>query len=220
MGQVNIFVEGAADQVFVKDVIVHHFKLRFERVGVGKGFNFISESILIASTGGWTRLAEQGNIDYFAENIEGKNLLIFDADDSSKTQGGYAERLAAIDKLLNDRGVTNFNTFLFPSGEASGDLETLLMGILNAEKKEAFFKCFDSLEECLKEIKDLGDLTTPNGKAKVFSFASTFLPDSKKQQNKAKEENRNYLDRSLWDLDHKALNPLVVFLEEHLAINP
>lgn len=210
MDKVYIFVEGIADQVFLKDVISCHFNHNLKKQVIGKEVMYSSDSIEILSTGGWTKINQQVNIDYFLANSKGVNLLIFDADESR------VQRADEIRGLLNEKNVTNFEMFFSSDEEGTGDLETMLIEIMEPFRKAEFFACFNPLEECLNQIEGFGKLTIPNRKAKVFSFASTFLPDSKNQQKKAVEANRNYNDENLWDLQHEFLNPLIDFLRIHL----
>jgi hypothetical protein len=200
---VKIFVEGIADEKFLRDYILAKYN---KAVG--------NENIIL--TNGWTNI-KSGKSDgerirnEFIKNTDnaGINLLIFDADNN------FSERLNEIMgwKIKNN---LEFEIFLWPNNSTNGEFEIVLENIINPLNSPVF-ECWDQYENCLKTKSVQGrvnPLTTPAKKTKIYGYLEALLGDSKSQKKKIKERNRDYTNVQHWNLDSSYLDPLKNFLDK------
>jgi len=183
---VSIFVEGKADKRFLEDFISFHLgKDKFENLSFidvrGKDSIHLAKNEFIKNS-----------------NQEGTNLLIFDADSD------YKERVKELENQKQDLGI-DFELFLFPNNNESGDLEILLLK-LTVDKHQGIFECFKPFNDCLLG-KD-SSYNVPDLKTQVFSYLSF-------QNLESKEEKRDYLNDS-WNLNNEYAKPLLDFLKKYL----
>lgn len=187
-----IFVEGIADEKFIKDYL-KHLKL---------------SDIETHQMGGKDKLHEtKPSFELnFKRGIQ--NVLILDADDDIEKRQKEIENLEFFAEY-------NIRLFLFPNHSEKGDLETLLEKIINPSNSE-IFNCWNSYENCLatkeNSNSDSKKFTTPARKTKIYAYLEALLGTSKKQKEKIKEGKRNYLKVEHWNLDELYLNPLKDFL--------
>lgn len=200
---VKLFVEGIADDRFLRDYISKKYNVKLSKEAIVK-----SE--------GWTNIkSELGgeNIkNAMLKNIDndGINLLIFDADDD------YTKRHTEINNWKEENNL-EFEIFLWPNNMDSGDLEAVLENIINP-KNTPVFDCWNNYENCLRSKSIDGrdiPLTTPASKTKIYGYLEALLGKSKSQKNKIKEINRDYQNIEYWDLESDYLNPLDAFLTVH-----
>jgi len=191
---IKIFVEGIADQKLIYDYLCHLY-----------GANCIQKQNII-STKGKDNLHSQ--IQQFQKNTdnEGINLLIFDADDPD-----FKGTIEKLNQLKSDLNI-EFETFLLPNNQDAGDLESLLEKIINTDH-EVIFSCWEDYEKCLQNHEK--NYTVPAKKTKIYGYLSALLPNSKTQQEKAKERERNYQNSNHWNLKVEYLQPLKQFLDPH-----
>ncbi len=201
---VKIFVEGIADIKFLKDYILEKYDTTLTH----------GEDII--ETRGWTNIRSEidGELvrNKMSQNSEndGVNLVIFDADSD------YIDRLNELNEWGIEYGL-DFKIFLWPNNKECGDLETLLERIINPINKP-IFDCWENYESCLlqKEIEGRDHpLTIPAKKTKIYGYLEALLGETKSQKKKVKEENRNYKNKTHWDLDSEPLNDLKLFLDEY-----
>ncbi len=135
----------------------------------------------------------------FTENTDndGINLVIFDADNN------FTERKKEIEKKKEEFDI-QFELFLFPNNQDSGDFEILLESISNKEHK-CIFECFDKYQNCLSSKNTTYIL--PNRKARIFAFLETLGEETQPKK-------RNYCVEKCWDLNSAILNSLKIFLTE------
>lgn len=200
---VKLFVEGIADDKFLRDYILKKYNVKLSKESIVK-------------SGGWSNIKSE--LD--GENIKnamqknsdnnGINLLIFDAD------ANFTERHAEI-TAWKVKNKLDFEIFLWPNNKDSGDLEMVLENIINPINKPVF-DCWDNYENCLKsktiEGRDI-PLTTPASKTKIYGYLEALLGESKSQKKNIKERNRDYQNIEHWDLDSDYLNSLDSFLYKH-----
>jgi len=220
MSDIQIFVEGIADQKFLQDLIAEWYGVNLTRGGfVDKNQRIEPGDIL-----------NLGGKNCFEDAIKMRQLepilrilrangtplvVIFDADDFSKEQ-------AVLEALTQTHG---FQFFLLPYNgthpeveKNNGDLETLLQEIICPDNK-VIFDCWQAFEECLDgqitPSTASGKFTLPARKTKIYNYVEVLVGKSRKQKAKAKEENRDYRDPKHWNLDptHPALQPLKAFLD-------
>jgi len=206
-----IIVEGKADIVFLK----YYLMSLYSDLKITKEFskknkkeiiltsNSIEIKILIA--GGYTAIKEKKILKSIEEHIdfEYKVLIIQDADNPTKENGGVKARMEYLNKIDIE-----FKTFLFPNHKDDGDLETLFLQIKKDEKYDKFFECYNQYINCIKtntELDFINELL--EDKNRVFSYFSAYYG-----MERAKEENREYI-HVYWDFDNNALIPLKDFFE-------
>lgn len=209
---VLILTEGVADIIFLKDYLIHlNSNLQLATKKIKKELILESKNkesrIIIKAIGGYTRLEnEQQNIQQFVDQ-EYKILVIQDTDDVSKDHGGYDERVKYLNDIKNKLSV-EFETFLFPNNKDDGDLETLLLQIVNKSKYDPTHQCytnFISSEESLQlghtdELKE--------SKSAIFNYFRAY-----NGQEKAKEINRAY-ELTHWEFDSSNIKSLHDFLKD------
>ena len=162
---VKIIVEGIADEKFLKDYFQHIFSE-----------SEISDEEIIVS-GGWTHINSQKNQGETIRNHmqrntadDGVNFMIFDADEDFATRKNVIEQWKAENHL-------NFELFLFPNNNDSGDLEHLLEKIIT-DQNQPIFDCWERYETCLQEhaSKIIGKkMTTPPRKTKIYGYLEALL---------------------------------------------
>jgi len=211
-----IIVEGKADIIFIKDYLIFldsslHLKDDKRKKEQYISISSDSKIIKIFYSGGYTKIKpsktriEKLQMDDGVKE-EYEILVIQDADDPTKNHGGVENRM----NYLNEIDI-EFKTFLFPNHKDNGDLETLLLQIINKEKYANFLDCYEKYVSCIKNttkkefIKELLE-----DKHKVFSYFSAYYG-----MGDSKEENREY-SSEYWDLENDALEQLRSFIEDNI----
>ena len=184
----TLFVEGIGDQKFLIDLVKYKFK------------NDLLQGLGIKYVGGKDTLHLQ--TQHFSESTEQglTNLLIFDAN------GSYEDRLSELENKRKELNL-QFEIFLFPDNQNSGNLETLLRSIANYSE---LFGCIDSYRECIQALS-LERLRDIDEKAKVYIYNDSF-----KDGGSSKDKDRDYLN-GLWNLDSEYLEPLYKFLSSYFS---
>ncbi|ADB37191.1 DUF3226 domain-containing protein [Spirosoma linguale] len=220
MNNIQIFVEGVADQKFLKDLIHEWYGIKLTK---GKFAEKNSKIELgdIFDMGGKDSFEDPTKMHFLDPIIETLQieeipmLLIFDADK-------YSINKPIIEKLCIKR---NFHYFLLPyngthpePSRNDGDLETLLQEVICSEN-QIIFDCWQAYEECLKGRPSpntaSGIFTLPARKTKIYAYLEALVGESKNQKNKIKEEHRDYRNPKHWNLapTHPPLKPLKDFLD-------
>lgn len=146
--------------------------------------------------GNYTKLvvdAVQNRIRRAADSGQ-RVALVLDAD-SSDTRS-ECEKIIAEKELPVDRA------FFIPNDTDPGDLEDLLEHAI-VDEHQCVLACFREYEHCLTAANP--GYVTPNKKAKMYAYCEAI-------GSEPKEEKRDYLDSSWWNLDIGALEPLKRFL--------
>ncbi|MEQ8810637.1 MAG: hypothetical protein RIE59_16325, partial [Imperialibacter sp.] len=83
------------------------------------------------------------------------------------------------------------------------------------ESTKPIINCFDSYESCLAGLDF--DVFPNDRKTKIYAYTKSlaWLKRKKGDPDPAKEENRDYLDADIWNLDSNALSPLLNFLSPY-----
>ncbi len=225
MSNVQLFVEGIADQKFFQDLIQQWYG-----VALSKG-KFADQNTKLA----FGNIFDMGGKDTFDDpirmslldpiiktlQVEGVPMLvIFDADTYSISQ-------PVIEEMCRKQG---FSYFLLPYNgthhevtKNDGDLETLLQEIICPDN-QVIFDCWQAYERCLthkpSETTTSGQFTLPARKTKIYAYIEALVGESKKQKAKIKEENRDYRNPKHWNLDpaHPSLKPLREFLDPFFSL--
>lgn len=214
-----IIVEGKADAVFIKDCIFHLFENdssfeladKIETFSRGKpGKIALSPEIKILNAGGFTKI-ESYRIQLVRFYEQGyKLLVVYDTDDETKNYGGITNRSAYLENIKKNFKI-DFSYFLFPNNNDDGNLETLLLQIVNKKKYQQAYTCYKKYADCVLEIGGLeNSLELLEPKHRIFSFIRTYHG-----VDKAKEENRDYRN-DFWDFNHTAIAGLLTFFKDFI----
>jgi len=206
--EVLLFVEGVADKKFLHDYLRHLIP------------DFKVSDGMIVDSGGWTSIDSQkhkGESIRNQMNINtangGLNLVIFDADKN------YSDRMTVIQTWKSTYNL-EFELFLLPNNNDSGDLETLLELIIN-KTNQPIFNCWADYEHCLAQraSKSIGKpLTLPAKKSKIYGYLEALMGETKNEKKQIKERERNYLNAEHWNLNATALLPLKNFLLQNIHL--
>lgn len=213
MSKFVILVEGKCDIVFLRDYLFYLYNdlqiIKDEKKE--KIFKFNDTIIKISAVGGYTAITKHLNV-LFQEikDFNNRIIIIQDADSSDNENGGVKNRR----KYLNDVKKNlelDFETFLFPNNKDDGDLETLLLKIVDSEKFGASYNCYEKYAKCSEVVspKEYSDELLER-KNKVFNYFRTYYG-----MEKAKEENRVF-DPGYWNLSDDALNSFKLFINSLL----
>jgi hypothetical protein len=214
MKTIQIFVEGVADVKFLSDYI--QTILPTSSLPHPKDISDIvcrDTNIRIIETGGWQSVVNKQTDFERNTNDGGINLIIFDAD-KPDNDGGYEKRRQQIEMLM--AGI-DYQLFLLPNNQDSGDLEEVLEHVI-ADSNKPIFDCWSSFEYCLttNASKTMErKLMLPAKKSKIHMYLEVLLNNSEKEL--AKEKNRNYRNLDHWNLDNEYLTPLKNFLKQNLV---
>lgn len=149
---------------------------------------------------------------YTTDN-DGTNLVIFDADND------FADRQREILswKEAND---LDFELFLLPNNHDSGELEDLLIKIINPENQPVI-DCWKQYEESLTQVnipwRNGEPLTIPAKKTKIYAYLEALLGKSRKQKELIKENKRNYKNANHWNLTAMGIIALTDFLKKYIG---
>jgi hypothetical protein len=225
MNNIQIFVEGVADQKFLQDLISEWYGIQLTRGGFVDS-NARIEPGDILNLGGkntFKDVARMRLLDPILRILRANGttlLVIFDADT-------FQEEQAIVDRLSQIYG---FQYFLLPyngthqdTDKNDGDLETLLQEIIYPDN-QVIFDCWQAYEQCLTgkvaQTTVSGEFTLPARKTKIYAYLEALVGVTKKEKAKIKEENRDYRNQQHWNLDpaHPPLQPLKVFLDQFFSI--
>jgi hypothetical protein len=147
-----------------------------------------------------------------------QNVVLFDAD-TLENSGGFKERKAKIETIKTEQGV-EFELFLFPNNLLDGDFELVLENIINQEHKK-LLDCFEEYEKCVDNSKGDSSLKykLPIRKAKIYSYVDAF-PKSRKQNERFKNGDWFFENKTYWNLDDKFLINLKQFIEKIINQTP
>jgi len=220
--QFNIFVEGTDDHdlilVLVKqlrNIIPHPAKKSIregQRVTTYLRVNGSDYDILISSIGGWQKLgADQAfSIQQAADN-GGKTLIVFDAD------ADPIERAETLKQAITAYE-PNPAIFLLPSPQQSGELEDLLLQLVQPQH-QAVMTCYDGYEQCLQGLLNTGQLyyNTPSKKRRLYDYVNVMpLAGDEWERHHKKGGQKIFENTDIWDLNAPAIQPLRDFLNQYL----
>lgn len=212
-----ILTEGIADIIFLRDYLTFlNPQLEIvepSRKEKGKVIKLKADNqiITIRFTDGYTNIQNQkSTIEQFEDKMN-KILVIQDADDNSKNHGGYKNRIEYLNSIKDAENI-KFETFLFPNNNDDGDLETLLLRIVEPQKFNSIninYKNYAQLEGKLgygyeKELLE--------DKSIVFNYLRTQYGMSN-----SSERNRVYCQTS-WQFGSNNLEKLKTFFVKNNII--
>ena len=220
--QFNIFVEGTDDHdlvlVLVKQLhaTTPHPTKKETRNGQMVTTYLVTEAtgdtIFISSIGGWGNLgANQSFSIREARDSGGKNLIVFDADDNPTQRAETLRQRIAADE-------SNPFLFLFPGSNQPGELETLLLQLVQPAH-QAVMACYDGYENCLQQLVENGQdyYNTPSMKRRIYDYVNVMpLQGDEWERHHKKGGQKIFENPDLWNLDAPAIQPLRAFLVQHL----
>lgn len=203
----TIFIEAekrdTAEQYFLNALIKKFFpEVEYEFIymrGVANLFNEVNLNLLRSKS---------------AEGI--KCLAILDADTLEKGWG-YLKRKEDVEKNQRRQGV-DFPFFLYPDNYSDGDVEHLMENLARQDLHSTFFNCFRHYEMCIAgDVDEQGQprYNTPDLKGKLHTYMSA-QKLSNSQRRRLGGGDWLFDDPNYWDLDNRAVQPLVAFLDAHL----
>ena len=172
----------------------------------------------LITMGGVANLFNEVNMNLLrSKTVEGINCLaILDADTIEKGWG-FAKRKADVEKNQQQQGVA-FPFFLYPDNGSDGDVEHLMESLVRQDLHPTFFKCFSQYEMCVGGDVDADGnqrYNTPDLKGKLHTYMSS-QKLSNKQRRRLGQGDWLFDDLNYWDLNRKAVQPLVDFLNVNL----
>jgi hypothetical protein len=216
MPKVKIYVEGVADAKFIQDFINHHYGVTLTIKTIEDKSHFTHGQIIDLKGKdkllGEKELAKLKPPFQMYNDDGGQNIVILDADEPING-GSFSVRQKEL-QTVKDGGLP-FEFFLLPNHKDDGDLETLLVQIINQDNQE-IFNCWNGYESCLTHIsiKGRGPLTTPARKTKIYAYLEALLGVTKDEKKKIKEKEREYQNPAHWNLNADALQPLKDFFDQ------
>lgn len=227
MKKILILVEGKADAKFLKDYIDYLFsknnidvlkEIKDKTINSNsskaeiKKYENENYSIVIFVMGGCTKFQYLGQQILEYKDKHYIPLTIHDADNPSKPNGGVESRTkyikaetANIKLTLEDEAI-----FLLPNNKDDGDLETLLLNLVEPTKYKNFEDCYKSYTTCIKNHSSYSEELLED-KYKTYNYVQNY-----QGRDKANEEKRAYNNSNLWNLDAAYLEPLKEFIEKHI----
>lgn len=166
------------------------------------------EDFDITGVGGKDNLKNHDNAMQQNSAKHEKNIVIFDCD-SPETDGGLSKRIKQMEELKKEFNM-EFDYFLFPNNKDNGTFEDLLLHIVNPQHK-GLLDCFEGYEMCIKGCDNDNLYQTPNKKAKIYSYITSFRR-SRKEDNNLKNGDWNFKNSQYWRLDAEYLSPLKSFI--------
>lgn len=227
MRQINVYVEGKGDLIFISHFLSKRFNLLFQYDFIKLKSNCSSENCNIqihtffptSGQGGINSKAIKdllANIQLADIPLGVESVIVLDADTEKHRDpvGGFKSRNAYIQELTLDIPI---RYFLVPNHMEDGNLESLLHTIIS-KKGVNFYRCLSSYVECLSAM----DEDVPKGIQEIPCFHKTKLEwytyimlgkDGAKNNN----NNRDYLSSDLWDLETPHLDSLKAFFDRIIS---
>ena len=170
--------------------------------------NLLELQVQIIGIGGKERLKDFDNDLKDTTKSGFKNLVIIDADGNWNTKNwSFESEKKKITDLKKELGV-EFELFLMPNHEIMGDFETLLEVIVHQDHKRVI-ECHTQFEQCIEKYEGY---VTPNRKARIYSYITSFKRSQKENEKFKNEGNWFFSDESLWDFSVDELKPLKTFI--------
>jgi len=179
------------------------------------------ETLLISSTGGWSKLGKKQEFFFWdAHDSGGRNLVIFDADyDTPEHEsGGHAKRLVSLLAKVLPYDPTPA-IFLFPEPMQDGDLELLLLQLTQPQHQRVM-ACYDGYEQCLRQYLDAAGqpyYNVPSNKRRLYDYVNVMPLTGDEWKRHHKDGGQKIFENTdLWDLNAPAIQPLLAFLDQHI----
>ncbi|MCE2962580.1 MAG: hypothetical protein LW842_05320 [Sphingobacteriales bacterium] len=188
-------------------------------------YNGLALEDCIINCNGWQGLFKQVALkEIYRIESSGKNLIIFDADNTSNL-GGYTKRKKEIEvgfaELIKaTKKNINYSIYLLPNDSDNGDLESFYMSCIKPDKR-FFIECWNNLYGCLQSKNEARyELKIPKSAGMVYSYVDLF-ENYRTGFYQNKKTKRDYSDDGLWEYnfeENNHLKSLCKFLEDNLNL--
>ncbi|TAE30633.1 MAG: hypothetical protein EAZ91_09885 [Cytophagales bacterium] len=202
--EVRFYVEGPSDRKFLQDIVKcwYNTVLPDDLVDVLDGKDNLENRFAEA--------LDKNGPSFIANQIdEVKSVVILDADHNP------AQRHQDVALLAQTH---QFDFFLWPNNNLSGDLESILEQVYNP-RHQPFFDCWQAYERCLTG-EGAGKYYLPNRKGKIYAYMEALLAHSETQRKKVGHvRERDFLNEEHWNLTptQSTLQPLKTFLDTYFS---
>ncbi len=185
MKHLKIIVEGVLDHQVISHLVE---KINPSQYGI---------KIIVEEIGGYNEIFSPAKTTKIkGESFGGmKHIAILDTDSDFEKRKKYLDQQI----LAND---LELQYFLIPNNCDTGNVETLILELINSSEKD-FFDCFDNYISCIKKCNNI--LIHPGNKEKVYAFLH-----SKTDYIKSKKIDFN--DTTIWDSQHPDLLKISNFI--------
>jgi hypothetical protein len=185
MNDFVLVVEGESDRNFLKQLI----SFRFDKNLEDKDF------ILLG--GNETAIDSKSKLLSSKKGL--KLYFILDADSNIE------EKREKTVELIKKSKVSIEGVFYTPNNLDKGNLEDLLSSLV-PESNAEFIQCLRNFKKCVDSLNH-NDLRKIDEKVFFYMYQDSFI-----ERNNAKGAKRNYLNKTIWNLNSPSLNPLIQFL--------
>ena len=241
MDVVHILVEGETDRAFLKALLARipeiAFALPTASSAVWRTLRISPQQrtpphcatlrdgrlLILTVVGGWANVSSYA-IPLKAVTIEdgttvsvSASAFLFDADAPTTSFGepcnfgGHAARLAKLRELCV-KASPQPDIFLFPDNQNDGTLETLLLDLIPEARRRTFIDgCWGAYRDC---VKTHGAHYQPTLKHAIGQYAARF---EKQAATRNQLYESTFADKSMWNWDSPALDPLKRFLSAFLS---
>ena len=166
----------------------------------------------IFGIGGKDKLSQVENQFKDITKRGGKNLVIIDADGKWNVEDWDFESQSKEYNDLRQKLGVEFELFLLPDNQSQGDFETLLERIV-PEKHRRIIDCLIKSEDC---IRGYGEYVTPNQKARMYGYITSFERTLKEEED-LKKGDWFFNDGKFWDFSVDTITPLKTFILSHFS---
>ena len=202
---VAIIVEGISDKCFLGAYLKH---LQFGPITdvIREEDGQATDGILLIESRGVDVPFSSGFYRSLVETcaVRSKVLVIWDANNCSDKRRKYFDQ--GVQKTTQEEKVNKdiFSLFLLPDDSRQGKLENLLEDI---STKKDIYNCLGEYEDCLLK---------KNPKYRLLSLKDKIYAYCQAMGVKPRDEERDYANKELWDLDSEKLNALKDFLQSNI----
>jgi len=196
--KVRFCCEGKLDRRLIREILRLNYNIEISD-------KELEENNIIHNLGGYPGL-KKVNKKITDEWSDYTSLIFLDADDVRTTEkSGRNKTIAYVENIMKGWNWEKFDLFVFPNNQSeTGTIEDLVEEIvLKNDKNDAFFECWSNFERCLKI-----NFSTLSKKSKLYTLRECFYG---RPQN-----DFQFGDENLWDLNSVGLKPLMQFLDNHL----
>ncbi len=140
-----------------------------------------------------------------------KNIIIIDADGEWNVKDWEFESEYQKYVVLKKELGVELELFLLPNNQDEGDFEALLESTV-AKNHRKIIDCHVEFENCMEGY---GEYVTPNRKARMYSYITSFKRSKKENENFKNKGDWFFENGEFWDFSVDELKPLKHFILSH-----
>lgn len=222
MAKILIFCEGKSDQCFIGECLKFFFgkNILREKVKTGRSYLVKFDEGEIIDIDGFQNIYDPIHINRMKDNseLEGKNIIIFDADYPSSAESAGNGNMgfdSCKQKLefFRTKKELNFDFYIWPNNTHNGSLENLIIKLIHPSKGK-LMDCLQSQIECLRGVKsEIEILNIPEIKETINSYGYLLGQNTDPGV-------RDYCQNEIWNLNPSEINELesfIVFLKKFVS---